>query len=200
MWPQLDSGAGGVCEPKPVPGPHPDHSTPPPACAYALGLPAEILGPRLSSLPQRVPLPPAPVCPSAVRRPSTQRSTIAAPSPPCTNLLHCCAGVQAFRPELGYWDLYYNGETSPALLGDSLTSVRALTQTKPIRTLAEVDSMYDSLSCECAAPLSCTPAPLRPCTPIPLPSSAVGGTFISWELSHSYPNPPTAHRPVTGHQ
>ena len=73
--------------------------------------------------------------------------------------------MQAFRPELGYWDLYYNGETSPALLGDSLTSVRALTQTTPIRTLAEVDSMYDSLSCEWAILHFGTLALLCPCSP-----------------------------------
>ena len=55
---------------------------------------------------------------------------------------------QVYRSEYGYWDMYYNEETSPALLDDSLASSRPLTQLTPIQSSAEVDSMYDTLSCE----------------------------------------------------
>ena len=54
--------------------------------------------------------------------------------------------LQAYRSEFGYWDLFYNENTAPALLDDSLVASRPLTQVTPIRTSSEVDAMYDTLS------------------------------------------------------
>ncbi|GAX86141.1 hypothetical protein CEUSTIGMA_g13554.t1 [Chlamydomonas eustigma] len=55
-------------------------------------------------------------------------------------------GAYMYKPQWGMQDLFYPDVTTSALVEDSLASAHPLSQLRSMETLAEVDSMYNSLS------------------------------------------------------